>query len=114
MKKIIVAAMAFVSMSASALNLQIPSPVNADRIGLVSEIQFKIDCSTQKIDVIRESNVFVAKQIRKYSKVICYHDKSTYDITMKFGGGKNAWAERNMLATDPGRHIYAPVAVNYQ
>lgn len=114
MKKIIVALLAFVSMSASALNLQIRSPANADRLGMVSEIHFNIDCSTQKIDVIRESNVFIARQIRKYSKVICYRDKSKYEITMKFGGGKNAWAEKNMLATDSGRHIYKPVVVSYQ
>lgn len=114
MKKIIVAAMALVSMSASALNLQIRSPANADRLGLVSEIHFKIDCSTQKIDVVRESNVFVARQVRKYSKVICYQDNNKYDISMRFGGGKNAWAEKNMLATDPGRHIYTPVVVQYQ
>lgn len=100
MKWFALALMIFAS-NALALNMQIGFPVPAARLSLTGETRFKLDCENKKIDILESSNFYFTRHVKKNVSVMCFKDKSKYDITMKFVKGG---LEMNMLARQPGRY----------
>lgn len=106
MNKVIIALAFALPVSCSALNLDIGYPVNADRLGLSSHVNFNLDCRSRKVEIIEESNVFVRRQVMNNVSKMCYRDDGFYNVTIYYGTSKNTREQRNMLITQPGVSIY--------
>lgn len=110
MKKLIIAAIAFASFSASAMNMQIGYPVDASRMSLNGSVEFTVNCATKEIDFTKSSSYIFDKHIKRNVHVMCYKDKDTHNIAMNFENGK--LGRNDMIASQTSRYMRDDVKVN--
>ena len=110
MKNLIVAAIAFVSLSSSAMNMQIGYPVDASRMSLKGEVEFIVRCDTKDIEFIKSSSYIFVKHIKKNVHVMCYRENATYRVTMNFSNGK--LGRDDMIASQTSRYMFDDANVN--
>lgn len=110
MKKLIIAAIAFASFSASAMNMNIGYPVDASRMSLTGSVEFTVNCETKEIAIHKSSSYIFDKHIKRNVHVMCYGDKSTKEIAMNFNKGKIG--HDDMIASQTSRRMMDDAVIN--
>lgn len=99
------AALVFSSLVSPVQAEVVPSyPVDASRMSLEGSVAVSIDCSTRKVDVIRESTKsgYFSKQVKKQVANICYGQEGTLDRVYVFKMNKRVGAH-DMMVNNTGR-----------
>lgn len=99
------AALVFSSLVSPVQAEVVPSyPVDASRMSLEGSVAVSIDCSTRKVDVIRESTdaAYFSKQVKKQVANICYGQEGTLDRVYVFKMNKRVGAH-DMMVNNTGR-----------
>lgn len=99
------AALVFSSLVSQVQAEVVPSyPVDASRMSLEGSVAVSIDCSTRKVDVIRESTsaAYFSKQVKKQVANICYGQEGMLDRVYVFKMNKRVGAH-DMMVNNTGR-----------
>lgn len=99
------AALVFSSLVSPVQAEVVPSyPVDASRMSLEGSVAVSIDCSTRKVDVIRESTdaAYFSNQVKKQVANICYGQEGTLDRVYVFKMNKRVGAH-DMMVNNTGR-----------